>query len=1335
MARWSSIPRFLAFGILAGAMLAAVVAAGIAVVAPRTGAAVPDRRWPGPPPSVVFGPDGAPTAGNVTVGPLVPAAPPRRLLDLVPPDVLAAFEAAEAARGDADDKPDAGPGAFDVDDDTARLRERADAAYQRAKVLAAVSATLLRETGVDFVFVDLLAADAHAVPLVLVDGAVRFRGDAVALREAIRLGTRVVRTEAEGEDVGEVDPAAIHAPMRADATASLVARCRDLLRTSRAILRLPHDPLEVVEARRDGDDVVVRFRDPPAAAALHDLEDRVVATAAVAPDGTVRVRCPDPALDPFRHRLVVRAATRVRWRAAPTVADLVGTPERRLLSADVAEVGAPFAPRVVVANSKTGLPVAGVPVRLALRQGDRVLDQAALVTDAAGTVSRALVVPADAAEGPAALLLDDTSFAIAIRGGLRLSVVVDRPLYRPDDEVHVRLMAHRAATGAPVAAREVRVKLGSVEKTVTTSAHGIASTSFHLVAAEAGPRTVVARAGDTTAEAAFAVRALELPTFTVAVEPPALTLRAGERAPVTVSARYANGTPVVGAKVALVAHDTDVDVMLPVPVTDADGRAAAEVAATDRSRTSPKAAVVAVTDADGRVVRKAIAVTVPRPAVEPRVSIHVLDAPVVGCPCRVELRAPAAARVTLAVAGHSTADPQVSPTGVATHDVEIPASGRAIVTIVPTKPVTDLHVPETDVRVWIDAFEPSSTRPIIVPSARVLTVGDTLAAEVLAEDGVVFVELVREGVPLLGTTVTTVGGRAALAVPLTPDLAGVIDVRAWRLRDETPSGTSVAVLVVRGRSLSVDARPAGDSWRPGETATVEVSVRDRAGRPTAAVLGYWGVDRALLALAPAVPGREEVFDVLPRGHAATDLAWATELGRPWSDGDDRDLLGGVGAPDFDRELKLRHRDAPKRRAAVESETLARVETAAARARVAWLAACNTVPLDEVRTATSLQEVVRTMVTSGHLDARALDDPWGTPYVFGRRVDATSVNGRGWAPLDDALTAPWRSAGPDLRLSSTDPLEGVWAASSPSELGGRLGRLLRFLALRAADRGRPRILGEEVFVGGCDVADFFGPITNNTYIGIGGSAGGAFRGRGGHRYLRAGGGGRASRESDEPVRLRKDFSPTLCFVPEAVVGPDGQATLSIPLKDAITTWDLRFVASAADGAVGTTNAALRVAQPLHAEPWIAPHLTVGDEVDLPVALRNETDAAVAVRARLSVSRELSVVGDAVAAADVGPAGTGAVTFRVRAVAPGRARVRVDVAGGTERDAIERVVVVRPEARAEIETVHATVSAEAPFLAALPVAAAAVHTERRASLYASPLAEVMGSFEGLIACPHG
>ena len=107
----------------------------------------------------------------------------------------------------------------------------------------------------------------------------------------------------------------------------------------------------------------------------------------------------------------------------------------------------------------------------------------------------------------------------------------------------------------------------------------------------------------------------------------------------------------------------------------------------------------------------------------------------------------------------------------------------------------------------------------------------------------------------------------------------------------------------------------------------------------------------------------------------------------------------------------------------------------------------------------------------------------------------------------------------------------------------------------------------------------------------------------------------------------------------------------------------------------------------------------------------------------------------ASVEVGPRGTGAATFRLRAVAPGSARVRVDATSTAEADAIERIVVVRPKARAQVETVHGTLSPDRPFLAALPVVAAAVHTERRASLYGSPLADVLGGFEGLIACPHG
>ena len=54
-----------------------------------------------------------------------------------------------------------------------------------------------------------------------------------------------------------------------------------------------------------------------------------------------------------------------------------------------------------------------------------------------------------------------------------------------------------------------------------------------------------------------------------------------------------------------------------------------------------------------------------------------------------------------------------------------------------------------------------------------------------------------------------------------------------------------------------------------------------------------------------------------------------------------------------------------------------------------------------------------------------------------------------------------------------------------------------------------------------------------------------------------------------------------------------------------------------------EARVRVSQPLHANPWIAPHLTVGDELELPVAVRNETDEAMDVALALGVSSELEV----------------------------------------------------------------------------------------------------------------
>ena len=207
------------------------------------------------------------------------------------------------------------------------------------------------------------------------------------------------------------------------------------------------------------------------------------------------------------------------------------------------------------------------------------------------------------------------------------------------------------------------------------------------------------------------------------------------------------------------------------------------------------------------------------------------------------------------------------------------------------------------------------------------------------------------------------------------------------------------------------------------------------------------------------------------------------------------------------------------------------------------------------------------------------------------------------------------------------------------------------------------------------------------------------------------------------------------VGEAVVGPDGNTRLEIPLKDSITTWRLRLVASDAMGATGVGETRIRVNQPLHANPWIAPHLTVGDELELPVAVRNETDGPMEVALTLGLSAELEAVGAVEATVQVPPHEGAAHVFRYRAVARGSARVRVDAVSAEARDAIERVVSVRPLEREVVEAKSGSISSEEPWAATFPALAAGVDHKHRVTVYPSPLAETLDGFEGLIACPHG
>src|SRR5208283_4136253 len=90
------------------------------------------------------------------------------------------------------------------------------------------------------------------------------------------------------------------------------------------------------------------------------------------------------------------------------------------------------------------------------------------------------------------------------------------------------------------------------------------------------------------------------------------------------------------------------------------------------------------------------------------------------------------------------------------------------------------------------------------------------------------------------------------------------------------------------------------------------------------------------------------------------------------------------------------------------------------------------------------------------------------------------------------------------------------------------------------------------------------------------------------------------------RLREYFPETLLWQPEILTDRSGRSTVRIPLADSITTWKVSAIASTLDGQIAIANHDLRAFQPFFAELDPPKVLTVGDEIHLPVTVRNYLD---------------------------------------------------------------------------------------------------------------------------------
>jgi uncharacterized protein YfaS (alpha-2-macroglobulin family) len=252
-----------------------------------------------------------------------------------------------------------------------------------------------------------------------------------------------------------------------------------------------------------------------------------------------------------------------------------------------------------------------------------------------------------------------------------------------------------------------------------------------------------------------------------------------------------------------------------------------------------------------------------------------------------------------------------------------------------------------------------------------------------------------------------------------------------------------------------------------------------------------------------------------------------------------------------------------------------------------------------------------------------------------------------------------------------------------------------------------------------------------------------------QYLMPGVQGRAARQSaagagqavvSEPMftpRLRHVFEETAYWAPSLETTANGRASLHFNLPDSLTTWKLHALASTTDGRIGVLDQTFRTFQPLFVDADLPQVLTVSDEIELPVNLRNYTDHSVSLPVTVKPAEWLTLLTPAKVQANVSAGGSAPVTFGFKAKSTVEAgALRIDASNGHEGDAVERTVMVHPDGEPRAVTAAGLLTQDSRTLTlVLPsdLIPGSIHAELR--LYPNLGAHVLHAMKAVLERPYG
>jgi A-macroglobulin TED domain/Alpha-2-macroglobulin family/MG2 domain/Carboxypeptidase regulatory-like domain/A-macroglobulin receptor binding domain/Alpha-2-macroglobulin bait region domain len=222
-------------------------------------------------------------------------------------------------------------------------------------------------------------------------------------------------------------------------------------------------------------------------------------------------------------------------------------------------------------------------------------------------------------------------------------------------------------------------------------------------------------------------------------------------------------------------------------------------------------------------------------------------------------------------------------------------------------------------------------------------------------------------------------------------------------------------------------------------------------------------------------------------------------------------------------------------------------------------------------------------------------------------------------------------------------------------------------------------------------------------------------------------------------VRSYFPEALYINPEIITDGQGNANISIPVADSITTWRMAMLASTASGALGSATASLKVFQDFFVDLDLPVTLTQGDQVSLPIAVYNYSGKPGQVSLKLKREDWFSLDHDSSeksVATESGRVGGSQFTLTATRIGKFKLTLSAHMEGATSRDDIVvREIEVIPNGREQDVVFNGRLENSVQHDLHFPEAAISDATSILVRLYPGPLSELIEGMDSILSMPGG